>query len=114
MEVEICEKQYSFMPGKSTTDSIIVLWILLEKYRKGQQELYCVFADLEKAYDRVLTEELCYCLRKSAIQETYVQVMYNGSLTHLKVQLECFQSWLLPGFSTKPFPVCHCNGQADS
>ena len=34
-EVEICEKQYSFMPGKSTTDEIFALRTLLEKYREG-------------------------------------------------------------------------------
>ncbi|KAK3523864.1 hypothetical protein QTP70_010508 [Hemibagrus guttatus] len=58
--VEICEQQYGFMPRKSTTDAIFALRILMEKYRDGQRELHCVFVDLEKAYDRVLREELWY------------------------------------------------------
>ena len=40
--------------------------------------------DLEKAYDRVLQEELWYCMRKSGIVEKYVQLvqdMYEGSET---------------------------------
>ncbi|KAK3544202.1 hypothetical protein QTP86_008342 [Hemibagrus guttatus] len=82
--VEICEQQYGFMPRKSTTDAIFALRILMEKYRDGQRELYCVFADLEKAYDRVPREELWYCMRKSGVAEKYVRVvqdMYERSRT---------------------------------
>ncbi|KAK3534319.1 hypothetical protein QTP86_014230, partial [Hemibagrus guttatus] len=82
--VEICEQQYGFMPRKSTTDAIFALRILMEKYRDGQRELYCVFVDLEKAYDRVAREELWYCMRKSGVAEKYVRVvqdMYERSRT---------------------------------
>ncbi|KAK3546194.1 hypothetical protein QTP70_025231, partial [Hemibagrus guttatus] len=40
--------------------------------------------DLEKAYDRVPTEELWYCMRKSGVAEKYVRVvqdMYERSRT---------------------------------
>ncbi|KAK3540847.1 hypothetical protein QTP86_002349 [Hemibagrus guttatus] len=82
--VEICEQQYGFMPRKSTTDAIVALRILMEKYRDGQKELHCVFVDLEKAYDRVPREELWYCMRKSGVAEKYVRVvqdMYERSRT---------------------------------
>ncbi|KAK3530456.1 hypothetical protein QTP86_024366, partial [Hemibagrus guttatus] len=36
--MEICEKQYGFMPRKSTTDAIFALRILMEKYTDGQRE----------------------------------------------------------------------------
>ncbi|KAK3561816.1 hypothetical protein QTP86_014395, partial [Hemibagrus guttatus] len=82
--VEICEQQYGFMPRKSTTDAILALRILMEKYRDGQKEVHCVFIDLEKAYDRVPREELWYCMRKSGVAEKYVRVvqdMYERSRT---------------------------------
>ncbi|KAK3557812.1 hypothetical protein QTP86_002686 [Hemibagrus guttatus] len=82
--VEICEQQYGFMPRKSTTNAIFALRILMEKYRDGQRELHCVFVDLEKAYDKVLREELWYCMRKSGVAEKYVRVvqdMYERSRT---------------------------------
>ena len=82
--VKISKQQYGFMPGKRTTNAMFTLRMLMEKYRKGQRELHCVFIDLEKAYDRVLREELCYCMRKSGIVEKYVQLvqdMYEESKT---------------------------------
>ncbi|KAK3531893.1 hypothetical protein QTP70_034402 [Hemibagrus guttatus] len=58
-----------------------------QMYRDGQRELYCVFVDLEKAYDRVPREELWYCMRKSGVAEKYVRVvqdMYERSRTVVK------------------------------
>ena len=50
---DISKQQYGFMPEKGTTDAMFALRMLIKKYREGQRELYCVFVDLEKAYDRV-------------------------------------------------------------
>ena len=58
------------MPGKRTTNAMFALRMLMKKYRKGQRELYCVFVDLEKAYNRVPREELWYCMKKSGMAET--------------------------------------------
>ena len=75
--VEISKQQYEFMPGRRTTDAMFALRMLIEKYRKGQRELHCVFVGLEKAYDRVAREELWYCMRKSGIVEKYVQLVQD-------------------------------------
>ena len=75
--VEISKQQYGFMPEKGTTNAMFALRMLMEKYRKGQRELHCVFVDLEKAYDSVPREELWYCMRKSRIVEKYVQLVQD-------------------------------------
>ena len=83
-KVRICEEQFGFMLGRSTTNAIFALRMVMEKYREGQKELHCVFVDLEKAYDRVPREELWYCMRKSGVAEKYVKVvqdMYDDSET---------------------------------
>ena len=45
---------------------------LQEKYREGQQDLHSVFIDLEKAYDIVPREELCWCMRDKGVPEKYI------------------------------------------
>ena len=68
-ELTFSEQQYPFMPGKSNTDALFALRVLMEKYREGQKELHCVSVDLEKAYDKVPREEVWHCMRKSGLAE---------------------------------------------
>ena len=94
--IEISKQQYGFMPGKGTTDAKFASRMLMKKYREGQRELHCVFVDLEKAYDRVPREELWYCMRKSGIAETYVQLvqdMYEGSETVIRCTAAIIKSF---------------------
>ena len=94
--VEISEQKYGFMPGKGTTDAVFALRMLMEKYREGQRGLHCVFVNLEKAYDRVLREELWYCMRKSGMVEKYVplvQYIYEESKTVVKCAVGTTESF---------------------
>ena len=50
----IAEEQAGFRAGESTTEQIFNLRILCEKYLRHQQDLYHVFIDFKKAFDRVL------------------------------------------------------------
>ena len=68
-KVTIAEQQFRFMPGRSTTDAIFCLRMLLEKWIEGQKAVHCAFIDLEKAYDRVPTEELSKCFRLAETSE---------------------------------------------
>ena len=84
MEVMIAQQQFEFMPGRSTTDAIFCLRMLLEKWTEGKKAVHCAFIDLEKAYDRVPREELWECLRFAETPGCYVRIikdMYNGVTT---------------------------------
>ena len=50
----IAEEQAVFKAGRSTTEQVFNLRILCEKYLQHQQDLYHVFIDFKKAFDRVL------------------------------------------------------------
>ena len=94
--VEISKQQYGFMPGKGTADALFTLRMLMEEYREGQRELHCVFVDLEKTYNKVPREELCYCMRKSGMVEKYVQFvqdMYEGSKTVVRCAVGTTESF---------------------
>ena len=49
------EEQAGFRAGRSTTEQLFNLRILWEKYLQHQQNLYHVFIDFKKAFDRVWT-----------------------------------------------------------
>ena len=86
-EVTIAEQQFGFMPGRSTTDAIFCLRMLLEKWTEGQKAVHCAFIDLEKAYDRVPREELWECLRLAETSECYIRIiqdMYDGATTTVR------------------------------
>ena len=48
----IAEEQAGFGEGRSTTEQIFNLRILCEKYLQHQQDIYHIFIDFKKAYDR--------------------------------------------------------------
>ena len=76
-DLTFSNQQYGFMLGKSTTDALFALRVLMEKYREGQKELHCVFVDLDKAYDKVPREEVWYCMRKSGLAEKCVRIVQD-------------------------------------
>ena len=52
-EKTTAEEQAGFTAGRSTTEQIFNLRILCKKYLQPQQDLYHVFIDFKKAFDRV-------------------------------------------------------------
>ena len=75
------------MLGRSTTDAIFCLRMLLKKLIEGQKAVHCAFVDLEKAYERVPREELWKCLRLAETSECYIKIikdMYDGPTTTVR------------------------------
>ena len=60
----IAEEQAGFRAGRSITEQIFNLRILGKKYLQHQQNLYHVFIDFKKAFDRVWHEVLRATMRK--------------------------------------------------
>ena len=73
----IAEEQAGFRAGRSTTEQIFNLRILGEKYLQHQQNLYHVFKDFKKAFDRVWHEALWATMRKYNINASIIRAIVN-------------------------------------
>ena len=73
----IAEEQAGFRAGRSTKEQIFNLRILFEKYLQHQQDLYHVFIDFEKAFDRVWHAALLATMKKYNISTNLIQVIKN-------------------------------------
>ena len=75
----IAEEQAGFQERHSTTEQIFILGILCEKYIQHQQNLYHVFIDFRKAFDRVRHAALWATMRKYNIGVNLVRVIEHLS-----------------------------------
>ena len=76
-ESVIAEEQAGFGAGRSTTEQIFNLRILREKYLRHQQDVYNVFIDFKKAFDRVWHAALWATMKKNKISTNLIQVIKN-------------------------------------
>ena len=73
----IAEEQAGFRAGRSTTEQIFNLRILCEKYLQHQQDLYHVFIDFKKAFDRVWHAALWAIMKKYNISTSLTRDIKN-------------------------------------
>ena len=73
----VAEEQAGFRAGRSTTEQILNFRILCEKYLQHQQNLYHVFTDFKKAFDRVWHEALWANMRKYNINASIIRAIEN-------------------------------------
>ena len=71
------EEQAGFRAGRSTTEQIFNLRILFVKYLQHQQDLYHVFIDFKKAFDRVWHAALWAAMKKYNISTNLTRVIKN-------------------------------------
>ena len=73
----IAEEQAGFTAGTSTTEQVFNLRILCEKYLQYQQDLYHVFINFKKAFNRVWHAALWATMKKYNISTNLIQVIKN-------------------------------------
>ena len=82
----IAEEHAGFRAGRSTTEQIFNLRIFCEKYLWHKQNLYHVFIDFNKAFDRVWHAALWATMKMYNISANFIRVikatsavLFNGS-----------------------------------
>ena len=75
----ISPNQSSFIPGKTTTDNIIITQEIIHTLRskKGKTGGMVLKIDLEKAYDRISWEFIHHTLREFNLNATWITLIMN-------------------------------------
>ena len=73
----IAEEQAGFRVGRSTTEQIFNLRIICERYLQHQQDLYHIFIDFKKAFDRVWHEALWSTMKLYNINANLIRSIQN-------------------------------------
>ena len=85
----ISGQQRGFVSGKSTTDAFFTKRQLVDKYfRKKKKQLYHIFVDLEKPFDKVPRAAIQWELRRQQVPEKLVRlvmVFYTSSTSRVRV-----------------------------
>ncbi|MEL6804521.1 MAG: reverse transcriptase domain-containing protein, partial [Bacteroidota bacterium] len=87
VHIKISPQQFGFAAGKSTTDAIFIARQLQEKYLQNKKELYHIFVDLEKAFDKVPRQAISWALRRQMVPEYLVKAvmgLYTNSMSQVK------------------------------
>ena len=86
--VTIDPQQFGFLAGRSTSDAILIVRQLQEKYGAKKKKLFHIFVDLEKAFDKVPREAVTWALRRKGVPERLVRLvnmLYENSTSKVKV-----------------------------
>ena len=71
----ISEEQAGFRTGRSTVEQIFNLNMLCQKYKQHNQDLYHIFIDYKKAFDRVWHAALFATMKKYNISLNLIRVI---------------------------------------
>ena len=69
---DIDKMQCEFMPEREAADAVFVLMRLTEKFKTKCKKLFFVIVDLEKAFDCVPREVICFDLMRKGVPEYLV------------------------------------------
>ena len=67
---------FGFMPGKGTTDSILIMRQVQEKHQAKKKKLYYAFVDVEKEFDIVPREVVRWAMRKLGVMSGSLLLLF--------------------------------------
>ena len=115
--VNIDEMQFTFVPGRGTTDAIFIVPQLQEKYITAASKRLCfAFVDLEKAFDHMPRKVLQWALRNLGVEEWAVRVIQGyvpsrvcmpGAMCRSMVNTMRSLTWEL--VCIRALPLTHCS-----
>ncbi|XP_072171855.1 uncharacterized protein [Diadema setosum] len=85
----IAEEQAGFRSKRSTTEQIFNLRVLCEKYSQHQQDIFHVFIDFKKAFDRVWHDALWATMKRYNMGKKLtmtIQQLYSKATSAVLVQ----------------------------
>jgi hypothetical protein len=83
----VTENQFVFMSVRLTIEAIFLIRQLMERYMEQKKDMYMVFIDLEKAYDKVTRNIMWWALQKHKVSTKYIALikdMYNNVVTSVR------------------------------
>ena len=105
--------QFGIMPGKGTVDVIFIVRRMQEEYQKDK---HMCFADMEKAFDRVLRKVMEWAMRKKGLSKVIVwavKSLYDGAKTRVRVGSAYSEkfSWCASRICAVTTIVCNSGGR---
>jgi hypothetical protein len=73
----VTENQFAFMTGKLTMEAIFSISQLMKRCREQKKDLYMIFIDLEKTYDKVTRNVMWWDLQKHKVSSKYITLIKN-------------------------------------
>ena len=75
LDSHLREEQHGFRPGRSCSDLIFILRLMVEESREWNKKLYLLFIDFEKAFDSVDQDTLWKILKYYGVPDKLVKMI---------------------------------------
>ena len=93
----LAESQLGFTQGTRTSDPLIILHNLIQKYcYRKKKKLYCCFVDFSKAFDNISRNILLEKIQKNGICGNFfniIKTMYTKDTAKIKIKDKCSESF---------------------
>jgi hypothetical protein len=73
--ITVFKNHFDFIPGRSIIKAIFLIRQLIERYRELKKDLYMIFTNLEKAYDKILRNINWWALEKKWVQQSTLSLL---------------------------------------